>query len=174
MRSNEFILETRNKIFQYIKSLLPGWPDYVLRDWIYPSVGKLDNKKIISAHYGYGLSKENILYIIHSEGLDINSNWKLVPDFPFQFDKLHPDTQRRIQSRAEGTLNPYNVPRDAERHFTQAKLIQQHGGVSNEPVIGILKPQGFDLIEGWHRTIQHFKANPTGYRGPAWVAKSIK
>jgi GNAT superfamily N-acetyltransferase len=29
---------------------------------------------------------------------------------------------------------------------------------------------GYDLIEGWHRTIQHFARYPEGYTGPAWVA----
>ena len=32
--------------------------------------------------------------------------------------------------------------------------------------------QYIDLVEGWHRTIQHFSMYPNGYTGPAYVAKS--
>lgn len=34
MRANEFLTEARNRMFQYIKSVLPNWPDYVLKDWV--------------------------------------------------------------------------------------------------------------------------------------------
>ena len=62
--------------------------------------------------------------------------------------------------------------KDAERHATQAKLAQQQGGVRKEPVIIIKTSKGYELLEGWHRTIQHFAANPQGYVGPAYVAQS--
>jgi hypothetical protein len=47
-------------------------------------------------------------------------------------------------------------------------MIQQKG-VSAEPIIVAKLSNGYDLIEGWHRTIQHLKAFPQGYTGPAWV-----
>jgi hypothetical protein len=34
----------------------------------------------------------------------------------------------------------------------------------------IKTPQGYELLEGWHRTIQHFAKYPDGYTGPAYVA----
>ena len=46
----------------------------------------------------------------------------------------------------------------------------QKGGVSKEPAILIKRPEGYDLLEGWHRTIQHFHMYPNGYTGPAYVA----
>jgi GNAT superfamily N-acetyltransferase len=61
------------------------------------------------------------------------------------------------------------IPKDAERHATQAALIQQ-GGVSREPAILIKFGNGYELLEGWHRTIQHFARYPDGYVGPAYVA----
>jgi hypothetical protein len=66
------------------------------------------------------------------------------------------------------------VPRDTERHATQAQLIKQQGGVRKEPVIMIKTSQGYNLLEGWHRTIQHFNLYPDGYVGPAWIAQSKK
>lgn len=171
MRVNE-ILETRDRMYEYIKTLLPTWPDYVLRDWIY-NLARGDHQ----AGAGYdpqdptwGFNKKTILQMIAGEDLSPNTKWQLYPNFEFKLENLHPDTQRRIKERAGGTQNPYKIPNDAERHATQAKLAQQQGGVRSEPVIGKMTPQGFELIEGWHRTVQHFKMYPTGYRAAAWVA----
>jgi hypothetical protein len=73
-----------------------------------------------------------------------------------------------ILSREGGSSNPFQVPRDAERHAHQLKMIQQKG-VSEEPIIVAKLSNGYDLIEGWHRTIQHLKEFPQGYTAPAWV-----
>jgi hypothetical protein len=73
-----------------------------------------------------------------------------------------------LASREGGSSNPFQVPRDAERHAQQSQIIQQKG-VSAEPIIVAKLSNGYDLIEGWHRTIQHLKAFPQGYTGPAWV-----
>jgi hypothetical protein len=73
-----------------------------------------------------------------------------------------------LASREGGSSNPFQVPRDAERHAQQSQMIQQKG-VSQEPIIVAKLSNGYDLIEGWHRTIQHLKAFPQGYTGPAWV-----
>jgi hypothetical protein len=160
--AGESVNETREGAFNWIKSYLPTWPDYVLRDWLYKGIDPTENPKDV------------IDRILASEGMSAQTQWKLIPDFEFKLEKLHPDTQRRIKIRAGGTANPMKVPKDAERHATQAALAQQQGGVRKEPVIGKMTPQGFELIEGWHRTIQHFKQFPDGYRGPAWVAMNAK
>ena len=153
--------ETRQGAFNWLKSYLPTWPDYVLRDWLYRGLTKHDPNEN---------PKEVIDRILASEGMSTKTQWKLIPNFEFKIEKLHPDTQRRIKIRAGGSANPMNVPKDAERHATQAALAKKQGGVRKEPVIGKMTSQGFELIEGWHRTIQHFNQFPKGYNGPAWVA----
>jgi hypothetical protein len=85
-------------------------------------------------------------------------------------DMFTPKTQKSIQKREGGSVNPYGVPRDAERHAAQAALAQQQGGVRKEPVLLIKTAKGYELLEGWHRTIQHFVKYPEGYTGPAYVA----
>jgi len=42
-------------------------------------------------------------------------------------------------------------------------------GVNPEPIIVAKLSNGYDLIEGWHRTIQHLQAYPEGYTASAWV-----
>jgi hypothetical protein len=93
--------------------------------------------------------------------------WRL-EKLPITMDIFTPKTQRMILSREGGSSNPFQVPRDAERHSQQLKMIQQKG-VSEEPIIVAKLANGYDLIEGWHRTIQHLKEFPQGYTAPAWV-----
>jgi hypothetical protein len=163
--ASEGLTETREGALNWLKNYLPTWPEYVLRDWLYRNLTKIDPGEN---------PKEVVDRSISGEGMSAQTQWKLVPNFEFKIEKLHPDTQRRIKIRAGGSSNPMKVPKDAERHATQAALAQQQGGVRKEPVIGKMTPQGFELIEGWHRTIQHFKQFPNGYRGPAWIAMNAR
>jgi hypothetical protein len=159
--------ETRQGAWKWLKSYLPTWPEYVLRDWIYNHFrGEWDAS---------GDDPKTVIQrTLDGEGMTPQTRWKFVPDFHFTFDSLDPDTVRRIKERQGGAANPYGIPKDAERHATQAKLAAQQGGVRDEPVI--LKKVGdkYELIEGWHRTIQHFKQFPDGYKGPAWIALDAK
>jgi 5'(3')-deoxyribonucleotidase len=157
------LTETREGALNWLKSYLPTWPEYVLRDWLYRNLTSKEHDP--SEH-----PKAVVDRSLAGEGMSAQTQWKLIPNFEFKIEKLHPDTQRRINIRAGGSANPMKVPKDAERHATQAALAQQQGGVRKEPVIGKMTPQGFELIEGWHRTIQHFKQFPDGYTGPAWIA----
>ena len=160
--------ETRNAAFAWIKSKLPKWPDYVLRDWIYNSVrGDFGPE---SVH-----TEQHLRTVLAGEGMDADTQWQLVPNFKFSFQTLNPWTVDKIKARWGGESDMgMGIPKDAERHATQAALAQQQGGVRKEPVI--LKKIGnqYELIEGWHRTIQHFKQFPNGYTGPAWVATNAR
>jgi 5'(3')-deoxyribonucleotidase len=163
----ESVDETRDAAWKWLKSYLPTWPEYVLRDWIYNHFrgewdASGDNPKTV------------IQRTLDVEGMTPQTRWEFVPNFHFTFDSLHPDTVRRIKERQGGAANPYGIPKDAERHATQAQLAAQQAGVRKEPVI--LKKVGdrYELIEGWHRTIQHFKQFPDGYKGPAWVATNAR
>jgi 5'(3')-deoxyribonucleotidase len=155
------LMELRGGLLQYIKQALPTWPEYVVRDWIY------NNNKI---EFSNGADiKSHLSELLKSVGLTPNSKWTLVPNLKFTMDMFEPWTQGELKNRAGGAVKDV-VARDAERHATQATLAQQQGGVRKEPVILIKHPEGYELQEGWHRTIQHFAQFPNGYSGPAWVA----
>jgi hypothetical protein len=165
----ETITELRDRLFQYVKSLLPTWPDYVLKDWLVPNKGDFSNLPADTL-------KNGIMQKLQGEGLTVNTKWQLVPNMKFTMDMWNPTTREQLIARAGGkstelvpsTMSP--SMKDAERHATQARLAQQQGGVRKEPVIITKTTQGWDLIEGWHRTIQHFAQYPEGYTGPAYVA----
>jgi len=179
MRAQEFISEYRDRMYQYIKSVLPTWPDYVLKDWIY-NLARGDHQagvyfKPDDDFDKWGFNKETILKMIQGTGLSPNTKWQLVPNMKFTMDMFDPKTKERLIGRAGGTSDMgMGILRDKERHATQAALAQKQGGVRKEPVLLIKTTQGYELLEGWHRTIQHFARYPDGYVGPAYVAVSTR
>jgi hypothetical protein len=175
MRAIEFLTEYRDRMYQYIKSIVPGFPDYVVKDWLYANFARGDTQ---GPNWSFDTIGKDIPNILKDMGLSVDTKWQLVPNVKFTMDMWEPKTKERLLARAGGkpselvpsTMSPYM--KDAERHATQAKLAQQQGGVRTEPVIIIKTSKGYELLEGWHRTIQHFAANPQGYVGPAYVAQS--
>ena len=158
------ITEYRNRLLQYVKSLLPTWPEYVLKDWLVPNKGDFSNLPPDAL-------KNSVMEKVKGAGLTPNSKWQLVPDMKFTMDMFDPMTKQRLIGRAGGSSDMgLGVPKDKERHATQAALAQQQGGVRKEPVLLIKTAKGYELLEGWHRTIQHFHKFPDGYTGPAYVA----
>jgi len=149
--------EYRDQLWAWIQSKFPStqWPEYVQRDFLYAKAKGNQNQKDLE-----DFSDE----IQRDFG---RVRWRL-EKLPITLDIFTPKTQRMIKEREGGSSNPYQVPKDTERHALQQKMIQQKG-VSQEPIIVAKLSNGYDLIEGWHRTIQHLKAYPQGYTGPAWV-----
>jgi hypothetical protein len=156
MRFKELLVEYHGGAWRLIRGMVPRhWPDYVVKDWLYgkiPDDANLEDKK-------YMITKVLEDYPV--------KQWRL-EQLPITLDIFTSATQQQITKREGGSKNPFQVPRDAERHATQAAIIQKQG-VSGEPVIMLKKPDGYDLVEGWHRTIQNLQAHPQGYIGPAWV-----
>jgi len=175
MRANEFFVERRDAMFQFVKSVLPKWPDYVLKDWIY-NLAKGNHQAGIGGWEEdpeWGFNRRTILKMIADAGLSPDTQWQLVPDMQFTLDMFEPKSKQKLIGRAGGSSDlGMGIPRDKERHATQAALAQQQGGVRKEPVILIKTANGYELLEGWHRTIQHFHMYPDGYTGPAYVAVS--
>jgi hypothetical protein len=171
---SEEITEYRDRMYQYIKSIVPGFPDYVVKDWLYANFAKGEtyNKE---KGWSFATVGKDIPNILKDMGLSVDTKWQLVPDMKFTMSMWEPKTLKRLQARAGGRQDAadpdVHIPaRDAERHTTQASLAKQQGGVRKEPVILLKTSQGYELMEGWHRTIQHFAMYPDGYTGPAYVA----
>jgi hypothetical protein len=157
MRAQEFLLEYQQGLVKVLQGWFPDWPDYVIRDMLYPAVKGLNQDEI--EDYAMDVA----------ENYPVNT-WRL-QTLNLGFHSFDSETQRKILAREGGTRNPMAVPRDAERHNVQAQQIQQTGAPSQEPIIVIQRPgvDGLELVEGWHRTIQNLRAFPNGYRARAWV-----
>ena len=156
-KKNESTLnEYRNALYDFVKSKFPTWPEYVLKDFLYAQAKGIRDQ-------------EELNDFLERNQKDLGQvKWRL-EKLPITLDIFTPKTQRMIKQREGGSSNPYQVPKDAERHAQQLKMIQQQG-VRTEPIIVAKLNNGYDLIEGWHRTIQHLQQYPEGYTGPAWVA----
>jgi hypothetical protein len=154
MRAFEFLIELRQGLDQYLKQQFPDWPEYVVRDFLYKNIKDMPPNEM----------KEWLDF--QKKDLPIKQ-WKL-ENLKITQDIFDAETQKRLNQRQGGSSNPFNVPKDAERHATQATMIQKQG-ISKEPIIVIKRGNEYELLEGWHRTIQHLKSYPNGYTGPAWV-----
>ena len=147
--------EYRNALYDFVKSKFPGWPEYVLRDFLYAQAKGIRDQ-------------QELKDFLERNQKDFGQvKWRL-EKLPITLDIFTVKTQRMIRQREGGSSNPFQVPRDAERHALQQRMIQQKG-VSPEPIIVAKLSNGYDLIEGWHRTIQHLQAYPEGYTASAWV-----
>ena len=147
--------ESNQGLWNWYKQQLPDWPDYVIKDFVYvqlKSKTDMEDKK-----YWISKIKEAIP----------NVKWKL-EKLHLTMDSFNKDTRDGIEKRSGGKLNPDQVPKDTERHQTQAALLQSRG-VSKEPIIVIKRADGYDLWEGFHRTIQNLNQFPQGYTCPAYV-----
>ena len=167
VREPNSINEARDGMLNWLKAYLPTWPEYVLYDWLYKGIkDELKNPRNKTNPAGFVEKR------LRADGLYKDTQWKLVPNFQFKLDVFNDWTVKMIKQRWGGATPGFSVPNDAARHATQQDLLQKQG-ISREPVIMIKRPGGYELVEGWHRTIQHFAANPEGYVGPAWVANGV-
>jgi hypothetical protein len=178
MRASEFLVEYRDRMYQYIRSIVPTWPEYIVKDWLYANQAKPFGRQsnITSADRSFETLRTFIPELLADIGLTVDTKWQLVPNMKFTMDMWEPKTKQRLIARSGGKpteLVPSTMApnmKDAERHTTQAALAKQQGGIRKEPVILLKTSQGYELLEGWHRTIQHFAKYPDGYVGPAYVA----
>ena len=158
--SNKRILnERRQGMFSYLKEKLPYTPEYVVYDWFYKS-----NKNE---------TPENIEEVINKY---IDVKWELKENFHMSLNILSDETIERYKER-EGGIEKKGLEGDLERHQTQSDLIKIDGNkviTPTEPIILLELLNGkYELVEGWHRTIQIFKLSPEGFEYPkVWIGKS--
>lgn len=149
---------------RYMRSKLPNFPDYVLNDWIKELVAdKVEFDQLLnelSQRFG---PLDKIVWTREPQILN------------FSLDSFDDYTKKKIELRQGGEVNPSKIPGDVERHKTQAGLIKGKNPkdiIIREPVIVFKRGKQYELIEGWHRTIQALKHYPDGYRGYAFIGKS--
>ena len=153
IKLKSIILE--NGLWNWYKQQLPNWPDYVIKDFIFVKLKSVDDMN----------SKKEWIDDLKKTYPTIK--WKL-EKLNLTFDSFDKDTKEIMKQRDMGKSNPHQVPKDTERHQTQASLLQRRG-ISKEPIIVIKTPDGYDLWEGWHRTLQYLKQFPEGFICPSWV-----
>lgn len=146
---------------EIIRKALPGWPDYVIKDWIN---SRIKNEKDLKDLQGW-MGELNKM-------VEPNS-WKLHQKMFLTFDMLSPKTRYFMKiKRNFGEKNPFFIPRDEERSEQAEQLVRTQGMENLPPVIMLQHSNGLELCEGWHRTMAAFRVNPEGFYINAWVARA--
>jgi hypothetical protein len=150
----EILNEIRKSFMNYLKEKLPNTPEYVVNDWFYKN-----NKNE---------TQENIDELINKYK---DVKWELKKNFPMSLNILSDETQKRLKER-EGGKKAAWLDNDEERHQTQKELILKKG-LPTEPIIMLDLNGKYELVEGWHRTIQLFSLFPEGFKYPnVYVGKA--
>ena len=158
MRAQEFIIEARGAVMDILRRELPGWPDYVIKDWIGARIKDQEDLK-------------NTLGWVRELRQQVRPNsWRQVQKMPLTFDMLNPKTRYMMKIKRQfGDRNPFLIPRDSERLEQAMELVKSKGMENLPPVIMLQHANGLELSEGWHRTMAAFRLHPEGFRINAWI-----
>lgn len=141
-----YILELRDKpTYKIMRGYFQNTPEYVFRELFYAHNGffKKEFVKLLN-------KDEDEIEDVFSDWIDLDWNKKIIT---VNISDFNTDTQKLIKKRKMGNAEISNVPKDLERMKTQKELsIEREGGL-NEPVILLETEDGYDLLEGWHRTM---------------------
>ncbi len=163
-KSNEDVSEAREgPMREILRKMLPGWPDYVIKDWISSRVKNEQDLKDLKGWLGE-LNKQVV-----------PNSWKLHQKMQLTFDMLSPKTRYMMKTKRQfGARNPFMIPRDEERSADAEQLIKSKGMHNLPPVIMLQHANGLELCEGWHRTMAAFRLNPNGFLVNAWIGQSAE
>jgi len=155
IKLKSLILEKNQGLWNWYKQQLPNWPDYVIKDLFFVKLKSTTDAIEKKAH------------IDTIKKVYPNLKWKF-KKLSLTFDSFDRNTKILMKNRDMGKSNPFQVPDDEKRHQTQLSLLQKRG-ISKQPIIVIKKSDGYELWEGWHRTLQYLQHFPNGFTCPAWV-----
>lgn len=155
--------------YREFRNRFPNLPDYVAHD-IYSNIKNMNQDMI-------NMDQDMIDWLT-----ELNFHkWKL-ETLELNLHDFCQDTAKRLKEREFGDVNPYQVPRDEERMLLQQAIVKGDG--KNEPVILVKGTDNkYELLEGWHRTMNLLKMGKEGasdiqdpytwnkVRVKAWVGK---
>jgi hypothetical protein len=146
---NSFQLnELRDKsIYKEMRPMFDNTPEYVFRELFYAHGGFFKNTFI--SLWDSGEDEEEIEDTF-SEWIDLKWTKKVITVNITDFTK---NTQKSMISRGMGEIHLKDVPSDSERTDLQKSIAKSIQPGKNEPVILIKSKNGYELIEGWHRTM---------------------
>jgi hypothetical protein len=160
MKLEPILLETRKKTLEFFQQSLPTWPAYVVKDFVYSNLKDEPNKfGLFVGDWARGIGYKSAKDVV----------WKF-ETVSLTLDSFGSDTIGWMKKRKFGTENPMGVYHDPERQAGATRRLIK-SGVSKEPIIMTLRTDGkYELVEGWHRTMQSLQMWPNGYRQSVYVA----
>ena len=133
--------------YKIMRPFFSNTPEYVFRELFYANGGffKTEFEDLIDAD-----ETDDEIEDVFMEWIDLKWKKKVLS---FNIDDFTKSTQKSMAARGMGSVHLKNVPDDKERTLVQKDLAAKMTCGKNEPVIMLKTNKGYDLIEGWHRTM---------------------
>jgi hypothetical protein len=139
--------ELRDKsIYKQMRPMFDSTPEYVFRELFYANNGFFKSTFMSMLDSG----EEDDIEDTFIEWIDLKWTKQVISVNINDFTK---NTQKEMASRGMGSIHLTDVPSDSERTSTQQDIAKKTAQGKNEPVILIKSRGGYELIEGWHRTM---------------------
>lgn len=140
--------ELRDKsIYKQMRPLFNDTPEYVFRELFYANNGFFKNT--FKSMYNKGEDIDDIEDVFY-EWIDLRWTKGVITVNIKDFTKK---TQEEMKSRGMGSIHFKDIPNDGKRTKTQQEIAKTVKLGKNEPVILIKTRTGYELVEGWHRTM---------------------
>lgn len=142
-----YVFETRNKdIYALMRPFFSDTPEYVFKQLFYTNDGffKTEFTKLVNKD-----ASDEKIETIFSDWTDIEWKKEVIN---VNFNDFTKSTKKLMKKRKMGDLNLEIVPNDKKRNIFHKDLAETTYG-DNEPVIMIKSSDGYELLEGWHRTM---------------------
>lgn len=141
----------------HLRQLVPNWPEYVFKDLLFSEHNPTDwQEKYLTEIFPkrYGVAANEV-------------QWRLEEVF-IHPRVLEPDSKTMLLARLAGAK--HDVGNDAERTNWQKDRTAREG-ISKQPLIVVKRPQGLELLEGWHRVLGTMALDEykNGYKAPAYT-----
>ena len=134
-----FIIENRNKyIYSLMRPFFDKTPEYVFKELYYTHNGFFNNQN----------ADDEEIEDTFSEWIDLKWKKQIIE---VNFNDFNEKTQIFMKDRKMGMLDLTDIPNDKERNNLHRDLATNDG--KNEPVIITKTSEGYELLEGWHRTM---------------------
>jgi len=134
-------------LYNQMRPFFEKTPEYVFRELYFVKDGffKEEFAKMIADK-----EDDEEIEMSFMEWIDLKWKKKIID---VNIKDFNSNTQRSMKSRGMGTNSIKEIPSDEIRNSTQREIASNTEPGKNEPVILLKTSRGYDLIEGWHRTM---------------------
>jgi hypothetical protein len=147
INSVQYSRQADKDLYDVMRDFFSETPEYVFNELYFTDKGffKEEFAKMIEDDY----DDEEII-LTFEEWIDLKWKKKVIT---VNISDFAPNTQEKMKMRGMGSISLRDVPNDNERNTFQRNAVLKTKQGKNEPVILVKGTNGYNLLEGWHRTM---------------------
>jgi hypothetical protein len=147
INSVQYSRQADKDLYDVMRDFFSETPEYVFNELYFTDKGffKEEFAKMIEDDY----DDEEII-LTFEEWIDLKWKKKAIT---VNISDFAPNTQEKMKMRGMGSISLRDVPNDNERNTFQRNAVLKTKQGKNEPVILVKGRNGYNLLEGWHRTM---------------------